>query len=72
MPLQCENCGEDKITVEQFKQGTTKCAECARENLRDWSAKYQAKQVVRHAAREAAKKAQPNESLTKGTCSAKP
>ena len=66
MPVQCEDCGEDNITVEQFKQGITKCAKCARENLRDWSAKYQAKQAVRHAAREAAKKAQPNESLTRG------
>jgi AAA domain-containing protein len=66
MPLQCERCSEDKITVEQFKQGVTKCAECLREIVKFRSQNLTARQTERHAAKEAAKKAQPNESLTKG------
>src|SRR5215472_4428893 len=66
MPLQCERCGEDKITVEQFKQGVTKCAECLREIVKFRSQNLMARQAERHAAKEAAKKAQPNESLNKG------
>jgi len=66
MPLQCENCGEDKITVEQFKQGVTKCAECIRERTRQLCAESDARRMRLRAGKEAAKKAQPNESLTKG------
>lgn len=66
MPVQCERCGEDRITVEQFKQGVTKCAECLREIVKFRSQNLMARQAERHAAKEAAKKAQPNESLNKG------
>src|ERR1700746_1598876 len=72
MPLQCENCGEDKITVEQFKQGVTKCPECMRERTKQLCAESDARRKRLRAAQAAAKKAQPNESLTKGTCSANP
>ena len=66
MPLQCENCGEDNITVEQFKQGVTKCGECQRELMKQRSEAFRVKNDAKHAARAAAKKAQPNESLNKG------
>lgn len=66
MPLHCENCGEDKITVEQFKQGITKCAECMRERTRQLCAEGDARRKRLRAEKEAAKKAQPNESLNKG------
>jgi putative DNA primase/helicase len=66
MPLQCENCGEDKITVEQFKQGVTKCPECMRERTKQLCAESDARRKRLRAAKEAAEKAQPNESLNKG------
>ena len=66
MPLQCENCGEEKITVEQFKQGVTKCPKCMRERTMQLARERTAQQKRMRAAKEAAKKAQPNESLTNG------
>ncbi len=66
MPLQCENCGEENITVEQFKQGVTKCPECMRERTKQLCAESDARRKRLRAAKEGAKKAQPNESLTKG------
>ena len=66
MPLHCENCGEENITVEQFQRGITKCAKCMRERSVQLTREWTAKQKHRQADDAAAKKAQPNESLTKG------
>src|SRR5208282_584473 len=66
MPLHCENCGEENITVEQFQRGITKCPKCIRERSMQVTREWTAKQKRRKADNAAAKKAQPNESLTKG------
>ena len=66
MPLHCENCGEENITVEQFQSGITKCPKCIRERSMQLTREWTAKQKRRQADDGAAKKAQPNESLTKG------
>lgn len=66
MPLQCENCGEEKISVEQFKMGVTKCPNCMRERTQQLCAESDARRKRLRAEKEATKKAQPNESLNKG------
>jgi hypothetical protein len=66
MPLQCEICGEEKITVEQFQRGITKCPKCMRERTRQLCAESDASRKRLRAEKEATKKAQPNESLNKG------